>query len=656
MSEPIKILVEGRCQVGIGEVEITPDHNLAMAGYSTSGQVAVDPPESSSFAKRLFAKTLFVEDENGEQVAMCFVDLLSGSLILWNSVHKLLSETIAGNRVLLVGSHTHNGPGHYFGNKLYNTFAQTTKLANPNRGKQAPGLTEFLADKIATSIKDAKENLQNGRLVIVQSRLWELAVNRSSAAFNMNPEADIWNDSGMPGHPHPAGLHDVQLKVDPRVTTWLAFDDSNGDQPLALFSTVPCHSTCLGPPFKHYSGDWPGHAAKLLKEEEEFGLTGTQTAFALPPAGDASPLSVADIHKGHGKDSQGIGLMVDRAKLVATHISEVVQTALAEIDPSPDPLSLQVRFGYWVPQGGPFSVQPVVGRPLLAGAEDGRGPQWLSIFGIKEGDPSPFGEIPQDPQSPKRTALGLIQFLFGSNLIQPSPHHPISQVHFGSHVVATIPGEITMAAGLRIENELVAQSSGSSSASLISNTNDYIGYITTIQEYREQHYEGGHTLFGKFSRWNLTNAILGLPLVSIGAPLSAAHMEGPEEVASELRMERALEQITKSPVIIIEELPEANLLSPTCFKTISDDLDFGTQPETNGTEITNVTVLFMAGLDKVENRKEIYLTVEGSDEKASPENIVPLGIQHHEQDLFVAFFALDDQPRKIDRALQFQIK
>lgn len=505
MSDEISILADGTCKIGFGEADITPEDNLAslaMAGYSVSGQFAQHPPES-----RLLAKTLFVQDADGQHVAMCFMDLLSGSLLLWERVCDLLSKEIDKSRILLVGSHTHNGPGHYFGSKLYDSFAQKTK-SNPNVGKTVPDLVKLLSQKISESILKAKGDLQDGRLVIVRSRLWKLATNRSFEAFKNNPyyTSNSWNTKGFPGYPHPSGLHELQKSVDPRVTTWLAFRAKATDPPLALFSTVPCHSTCLGPPFKHYSGDWPGNAAQILANDKKIGLTDTKSAFALSAAGDASPLPVKSILAGDGKGVQGKMFMVDRATVVAQHLSDVVKDTIAKLEPKPGNLALTLRSGTWVP-----NIKPVVGRPLLAGAEDGKGPVLLWPK-FNEGDRWLL-HVPFFPQSPKWAALGPLQKLFGSNVVQTSGKHPIAEVQFQSgkkrHVASTIPGEITMAAGFEIE-EMTKKNRKASSASIISNTNDYMGYITTVKEYMKQHYEGGHTLYGRESIKKLSDVLAKL--------------------------------------------------------------------------------------------------------------------------------------------------
>ncbi|RZH99892.1 alkaline ceramidase, partial [Staphylococcus aureus] len=77
----------------------------------------------------------------------------------------------------------------------------------------------------------------------------------------------------------------------------------------------------------------------------------------------------------------------------------------------------------------------------------------------------------------------------------------VQLVRIGRLYLIGIPGEPTIVAGLRLRR-MVASIVGADLADVlcVGYTNAYIHYVTTPEEYLEQRYEGGSTLFG---RWEL---------------------------------------------------------------------------------------------------------------------------------------------------------
>lgn len=78
----------------------------------------------------------------------------------------------------------------------------------------------------------------------------------------------------------------------------------------------------------------------------------------------------------------------------------------------------------------------------------------------------------------------------------------LQMLRIGSTLLVAIPGEATVEAGRPIvASALAAAPEGVDDAAVLGLTNDYVGYFTTPEEYDEQHYEGGHTVFGRCRRW-----------------------------------------------------------------------------------------------------------------------------------------------------------
>ncbi|NCA21790.1 MAG: hypothetical protein EBS86_11725, partial [Crocinitomicaceae bacterium] len=77
---------------------------------------------------------------------------------------------------------------------------------------------------------------------------------------------------------------------------------------------------------------------------------------------------------------------------------------------------------------------------------------------------------------------------------------PVQLVQIGDVVLVSIPFEITTTAGRRLKKgiEDLYANENIKEIILCPYANSYSGYITTYEEYQEQMYEGGHTVFGEY--------------------------------------------------------------------------------------------------------------------------------------------------------------
>ncbi|MFW1736137.1 neutral/alkaline non-lysosomal ceramidase N-terminal domain-containing protein [Acinetobacter sp. ULE_I001] len=79
---------------------------------------------------------------------------------------------------------------------------------------------------------------------------------------------------------------------------------------------------------------------------------------------------------------------------------------------------------------------------------------------------------------------------------------PLQIIQIGQLALICCPGEITTTAGQRVIQTVTKQFAiyrGISKVGLVSYCNDYMGYITTNEEYQQQAYEGAHTLYGQWT-------------------------------------------------------------------------------------------------------------------------------------------------------------
>jgi neutral ceramidase len=78
---------------------------------------------------------------------------------------------------------------------------------------------------------------------------------------------------------------------------------------------------------------------------------------------------------------------------------------------------------------------------------------------------------------------------------------PLQILVVGALAIVCAPGEFTTMAGARLRATVAARliPRGVTQVLLCSYCNEYMGYVTTFEEYQAQAYEGGHTIFGQWT-------------------------------------------------------------------------------------------------------------------------------------------------------------
>ena len=159
-------------------------------------------------------------------------------------------------------------------------------------------------------------------------------------------------------------------------------------------------------------------------------------------------------------------------------------------------------------EGHRVDDKPVWGLPFLGGSEDG-----ASIFhepGATEGKRTAVDDPVQGYKIP--AAPGIVH--------ETNPEVQVLRV--GDRLLLGAPGEPTVEMGRRFR-EAVAPvlPAGVKEPVIVGLANDYIGYMTTPEEYQMQHYEGGHTVFGHYTSLLIRNTFVDLTMAlssGAGAP------------------------------------------------------------------------------------------------------------------------------------------
>ena len=163
-----------RLMAGVAVVDITPPIGLALFGHGPEGRLAVGT------LLRLQCKA-FVLTQEKEAVALVPCDLGAVSLQLQRRVaEKLEGLPIGADRLWLMATHTHAGPGHYFGAAMYSgPFGQRLTGYDPQ-------VVEWLAERIAGAVRQAYGERVAARAAWTVTEAWGLARNRSMAPFGAN--------------------------------------------------------------------------------------------------------------------------------------------------------------------------------------------------------------------------------------------------------------------------------------------------------------------------------------------------------------------------------------------------------------------------------------------------------------------------------------
>ena len=509
------------CFFGTSEVDITPSESFPLCGYSwmsKRGEIGLD---------RLKIKVLYLKSGE-EEIALCFADLHSGSLGILDAAQYYLKDKFSLGRIILAGNHTHSSVGMYHRNDLFDLILQQPRLNDVLRGKMIAG---GLGLALARGVLAAKRNPKPGRLCLEEAKCWGVAWNRSVSRFWTRAHRKEWAAK----HGTSGTSEIAQDLIDPRVRLLVVASDDKKD--MAIFGTFGCHATALGPRQRYYSRDWPGLAEDKAKRliEKNFGAVNVRVALGVGALGDASPLP----------DPEGSGGPDDQGPKLADRFSDAVAESIAvAVRP---PASSQYRKFKLAVHSDLWSSKNAweIGGPALGGAEDGPSPlrtvyregAWKSPF------PSGSAHAPKYKPIPGGWLHKVLKSKFVD--IRPSKYMPVARVDFRSlekgeeesvetFSIVTVPGEPTAWTGGEIESRLES-SLGVQKIWTVGCTGEYSGYYTSVGEYRQQHYEGAMSIWGRDSLRELIDKLIALSGVKIaGIKLRPTIME---------RIRRAFEEI-----------------------------------------------------------------------------------------------------------------
>jgi len=274
-------------RVGLAETKITPTQPLFLAGYASRNK----PMEGVH--DDLYAKALVLEDAAGTRGLILTTDLIGLPAEIATPVRERIARQtgIPATSILINSSHTHTGPA-------LSLDPTPREGRGPADAERTVAYTRGLMDQLVSLAEQASRQLAPAKLS------WGVGV----VQFVMN-RRQFTPDRGVILGVNPRGLADRSVPV-------LRIDGEDGRLRAVLFGCA-CHGTTLGAQDYLVSGDYAGHAQRLIQEQHP----GATALFLLGCAGDANPYPRGSyaLAEQHGRE-------------LATEVQRVLSQPLAPVN------------------------------------------------------------------------------------------------------------------------------------------------------------------------------------------------------------------------------------------------------------------------------------------------------------------------------------
>ncbi len=493
---------EASFEIGAGIYDITgAAAEINMMGYANPQQLSL------GIHSRLWSRAFIIASpSNDKRVVFVSADLGMAFQSVKQGVIKKLKERFGelynDRNVMISATHTHAGPGGYAFETLYNFTVRGFYQDN----------YDVVVEGITQSIIRAHNNLEPGTLFIEESELTNTTKNRSLKAYLKNPEEERTQ---------------YAYNTD-KSFTLLKLVNAQGE-PIGMINWHAVHGVSMSKANSLISGDNKGYASYLFEKEMHSNYLEKKTfvaAFAQANEGDASPNIFDTVAEGNCDDMSCVDIQhtytigkrqYKKAKALFTTANEALGEMLDFRHQYLDMENTSISSEF---TGGKEeqTCKAALGYSFGAGTSDGVGLEFLFSQGQLESDPfvnflrniiaAPTKAMTQC-QTPKPILLAV-----GLNKPAWVPHHmPIQLFKIGSLIIAGVPGELTTMSGRRVKKLLKDTFQDEVSHVVIAGlSNSYAGYITTPEEYTQQNYEGGFTVFGKWTLAAYLQGFKGLAL------------------------------------------------------------------------------------------------------------------------------------------------
>lgn len=489
-------------QVGAAQVNITYfEPGIGLLGWGSSRHVA------HTVESQLYARGFCFQVEGSPPHFWIEADICFISIALRQEVFLRLKShfpELAEANLMLTANHTHAAPGGFSHHLLYHISTPGFHV----------GVFERYASGIVEAALQAYAARKPAKVVFSQAEFppeIPLAFNRAIEAFKKNPMA--WTDR-------------PELAVDRRAYQLSIFPSEH------LINWFGTHTTTIQEDTRCISSDHKGYAAELCEE-------GTVAAFAQTTAGDVTPnhfrFPGIRVHRGPTPNP------FENRRIIGRYQAEMAKSLLKMDGEEMPPIlrswwrwvdfsAVEVEEPYTRGKGRGRTGPGALGPAFIGGTAEGGGipSEWVRIISVLARlrgliDPEVHGTkplliesvskrifgttrwdtLPLPPADPAVKYLQWIARQGGKYVPLPLTPQvlPVQIWQIGAMGIVALPFEPTTMAGKLIRQRLEPLLSPLGIRHIIIQgySNGYAGYLTTYWEYQYQRYEGGHTLFGKYT-------------------------------------------------------------------------------------------------------------------------------------------------------------
>lgn len=529
---------------------------LAMCGYGMWNH------QAHGVSTPLWARAVHIAERGGTDDG-CDVVCLDMAMVNHSirsgveaELQARLGASFRPEALILTCTHSHSTPGGCGYEAMYN-------FVTPGF---APGHLHAVIDAAAGAVVDARAEARPVDISIGSGdfpKHRHVAWNRSIRSYNRNPDVA------------PVPEDRPEEAVD-RSMTAMRLRAADGSS--ALVSVFGVHATCLGNDLDLLDGDNKGYASAYVERLWGDQLTPPVAIFAQGGAGDVSPhyhgpgqwarrrsIRGRDQYRyakanGEMQAHQALAVTDKAAVAVGGEIRAVFAYAdLADVTVDPKFADGRIDARTADPCHGVdfFLGTPVDGRgmPALAGRLARFGSRLARRIHLRSknqqtrayyerlyaahdpkdillesstkkllGRPLREVRLPDrlDPSVAEMKRQARIGAIDDSLLV---PHVlPLQIVRIGDLALVAAPGEFTTVASARLRATVAEAMGPGVEVVVITYANDYMGYVTTREEYQNQAYEGGHTIFGQWTLAAFQTLFAGLA-TSLATSQAAASLD-----------------------------------------------------------------------------------------------------------------------------------
>src|SRR6187402_3241980 len=536
---------DGRLRAAAKLVDLTPAFGLRMGGFGPfKGR-----PARRMFG-RLFATVLLLDDGAGHRVLLIACDLHAGIRYITEHVAARLAVPLGLKieNVWITASHCHSGPGHIYAEHFYDYY--TTAF----HGFDKATVHRFI-DLLVKAAEGLGPKLTPARLGAGSAVVWDLFWNRSVLGTLSNGAADpTAKDAGVKKplsaqdidygrtlaqrlsnvpprvfQVDPTDLDDISEKlgrsaVDPRVRVLHVVKDDAAAKPIATIALMHGTPTVIRAELRCMTGDVAAFAAALVRADYRERYPINVAAGAMADVNVVDPTqSIKEFREARQARLRSIA-MLQTLHRAANALATALRVAIAEASASSSSkVPIETKMGEWLVATAPLkdgqrlADAMEVGRKTFAGSEllrhlnkdAGALFEETSYDKFKAGKPLARNGLAQ-PHDPKGMfgddlVVGLLSQIgsrfTGAHRVM-TPWAQVRTVTLGDICLVGWPVEPTMGIYEQLRHHLAPQLSTAEKFFFFGLTSGYLGYATTVMEYRIQDYEGASTFWGRrFGDW-----------------------------------------------------------------------------------------------------------------------------------------------------------